>query len=68
MGQSSPSGESPHTQNQNNADDPKDGHRLTDRPGPIGRTPPEKTPPNDEQDQATIEDFGREGMGVAGKE
>jgi hypothetical protein len=70
MGQSSHSGESPQTQNQNNAmsDDPKDGHRLTDKPGPIGRTPAEKTPPNDEQDQATIEDFGREGMGVAGKE
>ena len=70
MGQSSHSAESPQTQNQNNAmsDEPKDGHRLTDKPGPIGRTPAEKTPPNDEQDQATIEDFRREGMGVAGKE
>ena len=70
MDQSSHRGESPQTQNQNNAmsDDPKDGHRLTDKAGPIGKRPAEKTPPNDQPDQATVEDFGREGMGVAGKE
>jgi hypothetical protein len=62
--------ESPQTQNQNNAmsDDPADGHRLTDKPGPVGKTPVEKAPKTDAQNQATIEEFGREGMGVAAKE
>ena len=62
MGQNSHSAKPPHTQKQNNArsNDPKDGDRLTDKPG--------ETPTGDEQDQATIEDFDREGMGVAGKE
>ena len=70
MGQNSHVGETPTTQNQNNAmsDDPADGHRLTDKPGPIGKTPADKAPDQDLQDQATIEDFGREGMGVSAKE
>ena len=56
--------------NQNNqmSDDPRDGHRLTDNPEARAKTPAEKAPPNDEQNQATVEDFGREGMGVGGKE
>ena len=63
-------GESPTTQNQNNAmsDDPADGQRLTDKPGPDGKTPVEKAPDNDVQNQATIEELGREGLGVAAKE
>jgi len=70
MGENGHAAESPQTQNQNNAmsNDPKDGHRLTDKPGPIGRTPVEKAPDADEQNQATIEEFGREGLGVAPKE
>jgi hypothetical protein len=70
MGQNSHSAESPQTQNQNNAmsNDPKDGHRLTDKPGAIGKTPVEKAPEHDQQNQATIEEFGDEGMGVAPKE
>jgi hypothetical protein len=70
MGQNSHTPEAPFTQNQNNAmsDDPADGHRLTDKPGPIGKTPVEKAPPHDAQTQATIEEFGAEGMGVAAKE
>ena len=56
--------------NMNNqmSDDPKDGHRLTDKPGPVGRTPAEKPPESDAQNQATVEEFGREGMGVSAKE
>ncbi|MFL6746173.1 MAG: hypothetical protein ACJ8EO_09155 [Sphingomicrobium sp.] len=70
MGENSHAAESPQTQNQNNAmsNDPKDGHRLTDKPGAIGKTPVEKAPEADAQNQATIEEFGREGMGVAPKE
>ena len=70
MGQNSHAAESPQTQNQNNAmsNDPADGHRLTDKPGAIGKTPAEKAPEQDAQNQATIEEFGREGMGVAPKE
>ena len=70
MGESSHKAETHQTQNQSNAmsDDPKDGDRLTNKPGPEGRTPVEKVPDQDEQNQATIEEFGREGLGVAPKE
>jgi len=62
--------EIPLTQNQNNAmsDDPEDGHRLTNKPEQHGGTPVEKAPPHDAQNQATIEEFGEEGLGVAAKE
>jgi hypothetical protein len=67
MGENSHRSNPPLTQNQNNAmsDDPRDGHRLTDNPK---ATAAEKKPLHDRQDQATIEEFGREGMGVAPKE
>ena len=70
MGKNSHTGETPTTQNQNNAlsEDPEDGHRLTDKPGPIGKTPAEKPPEHDSQGKGTIEEFGREGMGVSAKE
>ena len=70
MGENSHKSNPPLTQNQNNAmsDDPGDGHRLTDKPGPIGKTPVEKAPPHDAQDQNEIEKFGERGMGVAAKE
>ena len=70
MGQNSHEGETPTTQNQNNAmsDDPADGHRLTDKPEAINKTPAEKAPAQDAQDKGTIEEFGREGMGVSAKE
>lgn len=70
MGQNSHTGEQPTTQNQNNAmsNDPADGQRLTDKPGLIGETPVEQAPENDAQNQATIEELGREGLGVAAKE
>jgi hypothetical protein len=55
-------------QNNQMSDDPKDGRRLTDNPEPKSKTPAEKAPPNDAQDQATVEEFGEEGMGVAAKE
>lgn len=56
--------------NQNNqmSDDPRDGHRLTNDPEAREATPAEKAPPNDAQDKATIEEFGREGLGVSAKE
>ena len=70
MGEKSHRSNPPLTQNQNNAmsDDPRDGHRLTDNPKATETTAAEKKPPHDQQDQATIEEFGREGMGVAAKE
>ena len=71
MGNNSHLSNPPLTQNQHNAmsDDPKDGHRLTDNPEATGSTPVEqKKPHHDEQNQATIEEFGREGLGVAAKE
>ena len=70
MGDNSHTSNPPLTQNQNNAmsDDPGDGHRLTVNPEQHGGTPVEKKPRHDVQDQATVEEFGREGMGVAAKE
>ena len=68
MGQNSHTGETPTTQNNAMSEDPADGHRLTDKPGPDGRTPAERAPEQDAQYQATIEEFGREGMGVSAKE
>ena len=58
------------TQNQNNemSDDPGDGSRKAFQPGPIGKTPLEKAPAHDTQDQSTIEAFGEEGAGIAAKE
>ena len=50
------------------SDDPRDGHRLTDKPEAGEETAAEKKPPNDAQGQATIEEFGHEGMGVSAKE
>ena len=63
-------GGQPLTQNQNNAmsDDPADGGRLTTKPEAIKKGPAEEPPENDVQNQATIEEMGREGLGVAAKE
>jgi hypothetical protein len=59
------------TENQNNemSDDPRDGSRNSDLIGQAHKpNPMEKTPPNDRQDQSTIEAFGQEGAGIASKE
>ena len=58
------------TQNQNNemSDDPGDGSRTSFTLGKDGNSPAEKKPPNDAQDQSTIEAFGEEGAGIAAKE
>jgi hypothetical protein len=58
------------TTNQNNemSDDPKDGSRDSFTLGRDGKTPAEKKPEHDEQDQSTIEAFGEAGAGVAPKE
>ena len=70
MGQSSHRPETVGTQNQNNAmsDDPRDGGRKAFKPGKDGVTPAEQAPPNDRQDQSTIEAFAEAGAGVAPKE
>ena len=70
MSKSQHVGETPQTQNQNNAmsDDPADGHRLTDKPEAIEPTAAERPPEHDAQDQDRIEEFGRKGMGVGAKE
>jgi len=62
--------ETPQMQNQNNAmlGDPADGQRLTDKPGPVGKTAVEKPASGDPQNQPTPEEFGERGMGMAAKE
>ena len=57
-------------QNQNNAmsDDPGDGSRNSFTADEGARTPVEKAPTGDAQDQSTIEAFGEEGAGIAPKE
>ncbi len=58
------------TMNQNNqmSDDPKDGSRNSFTLGKDGNTPAEKAPEQDQQNQSTIEAFGKEGAGIAAKE
>jgi len=60
--------EQPLNQNNQMSDDPKDGSRNSFTLGKDGNSPAEKKPPNDEQDQSTIEAFGEEGAGIASKE
>lgn len=48
--------------------DPGDGQSVSDKRGIIGRTSVERAPGSDLQNQATIEEFGEEGLGVAPKE
>ena len=65
------SNESQRSANQNNQmsdNDPEDGNRTSFTLGKDGTTPVEKAPPGDAQDQATVEEFGEEGMGVDAKE
>lgn len=59
------------TQNQNNemSDDPRDGSRNSAVLGRDGKKSPANKPPEqDAQDQSTIEAFGEEGAGIAAKE
>ncbi len=59
------------TENQNNemSDDPRDGSRNSDLIGQAHKpNSVEKAPPQDRQDQSTIEAFGQAGAGVAAKE
>lgn len=59
------------TQNQNNvmSDDPKDGSRNSNTLGRDGeKTPLERSPEEEEQDESQIEVFGEEGAGIAAKE
>jgi hypothetical protein len=56
--------------NQNNlmSEDPGDGDRESFVTGKDGKSPVEKAPPNDDQDEDMIETFGEEGAGIAAKE
>ena len=65
MSKSQHSADGDFTQNQNNAmsDDPGDGSRNAFKPGRDGKTPVERKPEHDEQDQDTIEAFGERGSG-----
>ena len=53
---------------QQDAESPQTQDRPTGTPAPSGKTPSEQAHEHDSPSQATTEDFGREGMGVAGKE
>jgi hypothetical protein len=71
MAKSSHDSQTPFTQNQNNAmsDDPADGSRKSFTTGRDGaKTPAERSPEEEEQDQSQIEAFGEEGAGIAAKE
>ena len=70
MGKSSHDSEAPFTQNQNNSmsDDPGDGSRNSFTARPERKTPVEKAPKHDAQDQSDIETFGEVGAGIAAKE
>lgn len=71
MGNNSHLSKLPVTQDRNNAmsDDPGDGHCLAHKPDPVGPAPVEnKKRRHDEQNQATIEELEREGLGIAAKE
>jgi hypothetical protein len=71
MSKSSHEGTGDQPQNQNNAmsNDPRDGNRTSFVTGDAdGKTPAEKKPPQDAQDESTIEAFGEAGAGVASKE
>jgi hypothetical protein len=50
------------------SDDPDDGSRNSFTARPKGKTPVEKAPKHDAQDQSAIETFGEVGAGVAAKE
>lgn len=58
-------------QNQNNAmsDDPGDGSRKSFTTGRDGKkSPAERSPEEEAQDETAIEAFGEEGAGIAAKE
>jgi hypothetical protein len=54
-------------QNSDTAESRQNNASSGDKPGPIGKTPADRKP-GDQQNQATIEEFDREGLGVAPKE
>ena len=56
--------------NQNNrtSNDPRDGHRLTNNPEAREKTPLERRPEHDRQDQELVEEFGERGVASTDKE
>jgi hypothetical protein len=71
MGKNSHLPNAPLGQNLNHAmpQNPRDGHRQTDKLEATDPAPAEpKKPARAEQNQATVKEFGREGLGIAAKE
>lgn len=66
--QHAPTGDNPQNQNNAMSDDPKDGNRESFTTGRDGTRPVEKAPKQDRQHKATVDELGREGLGVAAKE
>jgi hypothetical protein len=54
-------------QNRHTAESRQNNASSDDKPGPIGKTPADRKS-GGQQNQATIEEFDREGLGVAPKE
>lgn len=58
----------PANQKNQTSEDPGDGSRLTNKPEAYEKTPLERRPEHDRQDQETIEEFGERGVASADKE
>lgn len=58
----------PANQKNQMSEDPRDGSRLTDNPEGYEKTPLERRPEHDRQDQETLEELGERGAASADKE
>jgi hypothetical protein len=58
----------PANQKNQTSDDPRDGSRLTDNPEAYEKTPLERRPEHDRQDEERIEELGERGVATTDKE